>query len=368
MSSHLWETLGGKWLSCFALVWFVATDAFACEQVRAALDIGSGTTKMVVARVDYCQNRIVDILAPAPGAKLERKVEWQRNTIEDPNGGKVPVFAEDVIAGGLSAILELKAVALSHGAEAFSAVATAAFRSVRSANPIYAEAVIELIRRQTGVRVAVLSQEGEARIGFHSAAMKLGMPLQDLVVWDIGGGSMQISEWNGGTNTVSGYRGEFANDAMQRFIIEVLQRKVPLTTSSPNPIGPVGVSQAIREAESVARRGLQSTFLRMPPKSVIGIGGVHFSSNCELLQRYSADGCEFTREELLNQARRFANLTDRELVENRLSATLGFAPFRVSGAALTVGFMNALGIDRVRAIEVNMAGGILLESDFWSQR
>jgi len=34
----------------------------------------------------------------------------------------------------------------------------------------------------------------------------------------------------------------------------------------------------------------------------------------------------------------------------------------VSSAALTVGFMNALGIDSLRAIEVNIAGGILLES------
>ena len=74
------------------------------------------------------------------------------------------------------------------------------------------------------------------------------------------------------------------------------------------------------------------------------------------------------RENLLNQAYRFANLTDHELVENGLSKTLDFAPFRVSSAALTVGFMNALGIDSLRAIEVNMAGGILLESDFWSSQ
>ena len=74
------------------------------------------------------------------------------------------------------------------------------------------------------------------------------------------------------------------------------------------------------------------------------------------------------RENLLNQAYRFANLADHELVENGLSKTLDFAPFRVSSAALTVGFMNALGIDSLRAIEVNMAGGILLESDFWSSQ
>jgi exopolyphosphatase/guanosine-5'-triphosphate,3'-diphosphate pyrophosphatase len=352
----------GSWLA-FAVVSLMATDAFACEQVRAALDIGSGTTKMVVARVDFCQRRVLQVLAPAPGEKLERQVQYDRNRHDDSNGRKV--FTHEVIAEGVVAMLELKAVALIQGAEAFSAVATAAFRSV---DPAHLERVLGRIRDETGFRVRVIPQEEEARIGYLATSVNVGVPLEDLVVWDIGGGSMQIAYWDEALNAVAGYLGEFANGAMQRFIIEKIQGKDLLTTPSPNPIGTLGVSWAIQEAERVARESVPPR-LRAEletPEAVTGIGGVHFFSNCEFLQRFSADGCEFSREELLNQAYRYAHLTDRELVENGLSASVDFAPFRVSSAALTAGFMSALGIDRVRAIEMNMAGGILLDSDFWS--
>ena len=42
----------------------------ACEEIRAGIDIGSGTTKMVVARVDACTQSILETLAPAPGGRL----------------------------------------------------------------------------------------------------------------------------------------------------------------------------------------------------------------------------------------------------------------------------------------------------------
>ena len=58
------RSLRSTWLA-FAFVSLMATEAFACEQVRAALDIGSGTTKMVVVRVDFCQGRIFEVLAPS---------------------------------------------------------------------------------------------------------------------------------------------------------------------------------------------------------------------------------------------------------------------------------------------------------------
>ena len=352
-----------NWFFCLALTSFIATDALACEQVRAALDIGSGTTKMVVARVDYCENRILEVLAPTPGVKLERQVEYLTNIEEDSSG--MMVFTKGIIAEGVTSILELKGVALMHGAEAFSAVATAAFRSV---DPAHRQSVLERIREETGFRVGVIPQQDEARIGFLATTVKVGTASENLAVWDIGGGSMQVSYWAEESDSIAGYLGEFASDAMKEYIVEKIQGKNFLTNPSPNPIGEQGVSMAIREAERVAREDVPATLREQLERreGIVGIGGVHFFSNCEFLQRFLADGCEFTREELLNQAYRYAHFTDRELVENGLAATIDFAPFRVSNGVLTVAFMNALGINRLRAIEMNMAGGILLDSNFWS--
>ena len=132
----------------FALASLLTSDAVACEQVRAAFDIGSGTTKMVVALVNYCEHRVVQVLAPTAGTKLERMVEYNKYTVEDSTGKKV--FADAVIAQGLTAILELKAVAMNYRAQAFSAVATSAFRSVDSG---HLQVILERIRRETDFRL-----------------------------------------------------------------------------------------------------------------------------------------------------------------------------------------------------------------------
>lgn len=40
----------------------VAAHAAGCEETRAGIDMGSGTTKLVVAKVDTCQRRINKVL------------------------------------------------------------------------------------------------------------------------------------------------------------------------------------------------------------------------------------------------------------------------------------------------------------------
>ena len=218
------KTLKRNWLFPFVLVWLMATDAVACEQVRAAIDIGSTTTKMVVARVNYCENRILEILAPAPGMKLERKVEYSKHTVIPSDGGTAFVFTDEVVAQGLAALQELKAIALIHGAETFSAVATSAFRSEgRPLDPNHLRTFLGRIREEIGLRVAVIPQDREARIGFLAAAVKAGIPRERLVVWDIGGGSMQISYWDPEADSVAAYLGNFANEAMHRLVREVAE-------------------------------------------------------------------------------------------------------------------------------------------------
>lgn len=319
---------------------------------------------MVVARVDYCNNRILQMLAPSSGAKLERKVEYSRHTVVDRGGRKV--FTDDVVADGIAVIHELQAVAASHRGEAFSAVATSAFRSVDSG---HAQIILERIRRETGLEVVVVPQDREARIGFLAAATKIGLPRERLVVWDVGGGSMQISYWDQENGAVKGYHGNFAIDAMQRLIIQVLRGRDYQATPSPNPIGSVDLSRAIQRAENAAANAPLEFLERVRTlgRGVIGIGGVHFSSNCEFTKRFSANGCMFSRDELRNQAYRYADLNDNELVDGGFSASIEFAPFRVSGAALTVGYMNVLGIESVRAVKLDMAEGILVDPSFWAE-
>jgi len=339
-----------------------------CEEIRAGIDIGSGTTKMVVARVDSCTQTIQAILSPQPGALLERAVEYKKYIVETVNGPRV--FRPQIEKAGLAALADLKEIALAHGAQKFAAVATSAFRNVSAS---YAADLISLIETRLNIPVRVIEQSEEARLGFLATTVKLDISPAEVLVWDIGGGSMQLSFWDEASRQVAGYQGEFANNSMEAFVVEQLQGMPASADTSPNPmLSPTEkddpnnhVYAAIRKAEQVARTTVtaeQRAHFRTIPL-VIGIGGVHYYSNCEVTKQ--SPGCAITREALQRDILDHAHLTDAELVAAGRASSVNYASKRITAGTLTIGFMNALGFERVRSMKVDMADGILIRPDYW---
>jgi exopolyphosphatase/guanosine-5'-triphosphate,3'-diphosphate pyrophosphatase len=323
---------------------------------------------MVVARVDGCAQSIKAILAPRPGTDLERAVEYKKNIIESEDGRKV--FRPEILDKGLSVLSEFKAIALAHGAQKFSAVATSAFRDVSAS---YSEELLALIQSRLGIPVRVIDQSEEARLGFLAAVVKLEMQPSELLVWDIGGGSLQISFWDEASRQVLAYEGDFANNTMEAFVIEELKGLPRGTHTSPNPILSPQQKQdpenhvyaAIHKAEEIASTTVSAehrTRIAQIPV-VVGIGGVHYYSNCEIT--HQSPGCQVTRQRLQADILDHAHLNDAELVATGRAGSIEYAPKRITAGALTVGFMNALGIDRVRSAKIDMADGILISSEYW---
>jgi len=339
-----------------------------CQEIRAAIDIGSGTTKMVVARVNSCTQTIESILAPQPGEQLEVPIEWKKNIEKTADGRNV--FSAEIVEAGLAALADLRRTALAHGAQKFSAVATSAFRQLSEGEQT---ALTTRIREQLAIPVRIISQSEEARLGFLAAIVKLNVPHSDVLVWDIGGGSMQISFWDETTKQVGGYEGQFANNDMQAFVTEQLQHKPRGSDISPNPILLPGdaakpdnhLRAAILRAEEVAvstSAAQQRAHMSTIPL-IIGIGGVHYYSNCEVT-RQSA-GCEITRQGLQSDIFAHAHLTDEQLVAAKRAASIEYASKRITAGALTVGFMTAFRFERVRSLKVAVADGILINPGYW---
>jgi exopolyphosphatase/guanosine-5'-triphosphate,3'-diphosphate pyrophosphatase len=82
------------------------------------------------------------------------------------------------------------AVAASSGAERTMAVATAAVREARNG-----EWFIERTRDELGIQVDIANGAEEARFGFLGAVH--GLPVQDGIVLDVGGGSIQLVHFRG---------------------------------------------------------------------------------------------------------------------------------------------------------------------------
>ena len=141
---------------------------------RACIDIGSNTTRLLVADCDA--GRLVEI-------HQERAFTHVRRALS-PN--------EEIGAAKIAEVVSVVAAQLQRardlGAADTRAVATAAVR--RAPNRV---ALVSAVRRSCGLEVAILAPEEEARLAFSGAARTLGyVPSGPLGVVDVGGGSCEL--------------------------------------------------------------------------------------------------------------------------------------------------------------------------------
>ena len=141
---------------------------------RACIDIGSNTTRLLVADCD--EDRLLVIHQERAFTHVRRGLTATAEIRDD----KIAEVAT-VVAAQLQAALEL-------GATDVRGVATAAVR--RAANR---DALIMAVRRSCGLEVEILSAAEEARLAFAGAARTLGYdPAGPLGVVDAGGGSCEL--------------------------------------------------------------------------------------------------------------------------------------------------------------------------------
>ncbi len=141
---------------------------------RACIDIGSNTTRLLVADCDG--ERLLEVHQERAFTHVRRAMTTDAEIAAE----KVAEVAI-VVAAQLNAAREL-------GANDIRAVATAAVR--RAANR---DELLSAIRRSCGLEVEILSAAEEARLAFGGAARTLGYdPAGPLGVVDVGGGSCEL--------------------------------------------------------------------------------------------------------------------------------------------------------------------------------
>ena len=176
-----------------------ADSADSATFVRAAFDIGSGATKVLVARVDRATLAVV---SRPPLYQGYREVLLRHALTAD---GELPAAALNQC---LQVLREFVAEANALGASERVAVATAVFREARNGG-----AFLDRVRAELGIRVVVASQRFEGTLGYRTAVQaasatsrqhalaspsvrrrhSLGSLQRAIVSWDSGGGSFQIT-------------------------------------------------------------------------------------------------------------------------------------------------------------------------------
>ena len=156
----------------------------------AAIDIGSNTTRLLVAE-------------PVDG-QLKKTMEQRAYTrigkAVDREGAIEPAKVEEV---GEVVATQLR-LARELGAKEIRAVATAAIREATNG-----EAVAEAIGHAAGIPIEILSEQEEGRLSFIGATKTLGHPVEGLIgVVDVGGGSTEVilGSVRGGAEEVLSWR------------------------------------------------------------------------------------------------------------------------------------------------------------------
>ena len=303
------------------------------------LDIGSGSTKMMVAKVDFCSHKILEVL-------LQESLPVQFN--EDLEKSTDGNLSQTIIDKGYATLNGMITKGKKFKPKKIHGVATSVFRKSKNGGD-----VIKGYARKLKVKLEVISQEDEAMLGYLSVLAIMDEKTKDnknIVVWDIGGGSMQMFSMDKNKKPHT-YLGDLASVTFKNMVIEVFQSKSLESTTSPNPIGDKR-DQVIAFARSYSK-------LHVPPeikfaiqdRVVVGVGGVHGHSIKNQLQLKAA---KYTLEELDKVSKTQALKSDSELVGDYRSTD-------VTNLLLVQGFMEGLGIKEVKIMNASLLQGVMFK-------
>eukprot|EP00041_Stephanoeca_diplocostata_P013272 m.232502 g.232502 ORF g.232502 m.232502 type:complete len:373 (-) comp19277_c0_seq2:244-1362(-) len=357
---------------------------------RAAFDIGSGAMKLQVADVvlllHAMQAPIVAGQAPLPfdyhlapllhvvesvGSsfvhRIEKVVFGEEHPVmlgDDLNKSINNCLSAEIRATGLTTISRLvtKATELGCTTHSMAGIATAVFRRAHNGKDY-----LDDLQEQSGVKLELVSQEEEARLGYITARTLTPSP-DGAVVWDSGGGSFQI------TGTAATYLGPFGASGATKMCVEEVQAKDYESGISPNPMSLSDANQLIRLIQhklSSVPGGIGAADIVDPPPwiatapIVLGIGGPNaiFCLASEVL----GGQAEYTAAEIRSAISKVVGHTDNELAAQWCTKDNSDPPkFVVTKLCLLCAVMELLHIRRVRFVPViGCCAGVLVSEKYF---
>lgn len=330
-----------KTLSIIASFILAVCTLTADVERRAAIDIGSGGTKVAIADVDTDTNIIIEVLF-----ENSYPVPYQSSLDKSSDG----TFDAETKAIALKTFVEIKDITNDFKVQKIAAIATSAFRKSNNSKEL-----VQDIQNKTGIAIQVIPQREEGEIAFFSALASGEHNPQDVIVWDIGTGSLQMTTLNE-NNTLTVYMGEnMGSVAFRNYIIDSLQEKDLTETNTPNPIDESDLKLADAYVRSFGRRAYplikEKIKADMP---VLGIGRLFYNS----IRPLASENNTITRKGLRTYINNSLNKTDDELNNP-------YANVDVTNCILTLAIMKALHIHEIQPIDTTTTKGLLISPNYW---
>ncbi len=339
----------------FALTW----SATPTREVRCAFDIGSGETRFSAIAVERGKNGITY----SKLASGSQRVPIKRAVVD----GLLP---ESVAQELTTLLLKFKNTCESHGAKAFAGVATSGCRAAEKNGA----ALLARIGSETSIRLSVVRGDQEAILGYRAAEAQT--PQRDrsrLIVWDIGGGSQQLAARRASKDAVE----EFEIAALENWGAAAFKDRMEVQLGRKerkrelNPLSESETKTVQQVAHDLALREIPATLRNRAKRGnpvVVGIGGVHNEALLQMTRLHIRKGkrkdeAAYTLDDVRNLQKLLIGKTTEQL-RDRFPET-GYAEYLPSNVALVLGIMNSLGIQQVRAQEVNLTDGLAADEAAW---
>lgn len=314
---------------------FLSSEAFSseCRQIEGAVDFGSGTTKFIAAEVDHCAKKIVNILH-------EDRLQISLNEyLEKSDSAQVKI---DDLKKYLPQLRKSLEALQAKGVQRPYAVATSVFRVAKNGPEM-----ASFLKKELNIDIQIISQDQEAELGYYSALAKMNEAHPRLIVWDIGGGSMQMFAKQAKKDRI--YRGDLASVTFKNQVLRDLKFADPKVTSSPNPIG-VWKDAAVQIAKNHAYLNVPDYFKKeASAATIVGVGGV---LSISVLKQTGSEKPEFSQSQLETTLGTRAQWTD-EQIKSPYKAT------DVTNLALVLGYMKALNIQSIQVVEAALGEGLI---------
>jgi exopolyphosphatase/guanosine-5'-triphosphate,3'-diphosphate pyrophosphatase len=140
-------------------------------ELTALVDLGSNSVRFILVRI-----------VPGAGYRVQLDARAQTRL----GSGRDGALSAEAIRGTVDAVTRFLGVRRREPPRRVLAIATAAVRDAANAHEL-----LDLLRLEAGLEVAVLSADEEARLG--ALAARASLQLRDAVVVDLGGCSLQLS-------------------------------------------------------------------------------------------------------------------------------------------------------------------------------
>ena len=309
---------------------------------RAAIDIGSGSTKVALAEVDTEQNIITEVLLDE-----SYPIPFQAALDTSPDG----TFDEKIQQIGIEKFKEIKQLLADHEVQKTVWVATSAFRKANNSKEY-----VTRIKNEIDVAVNVIPQREEGELAFFSAIATGENDPAKVVVWDIGTGSLQMTTKND-KDQLAVYMGEqMGSVAFKSYIIGVVQKRDVDRTKSPNPMTQPHVDDSDYYVRAFGRKAFSLLKEKIKEhQSIVGIGRLFYQS----LRPIAANEEGYiTRAGLRNYINNAIGKTDEELNNP-------FAHVDVPNCILALGMMKALHIQEIYPIDTTSTRGMRVYPNYW---